>query len=281
MTSAEIQMYRFDDDVELSIELHEADGFRVRASGLARALGIRDAANLLRSIPEAEQGYSLVSTPGGKQRVGYLTEAGFYRALGQRQASRVSDPAIRGRVERFQAWVFGTVLPEIRRTGSFNTQPALPDRRALAQMVIEAEDRADAERAARLEAESHARELEAPASAWQHMASSAGDYAMADAAKILSRDPSINIGRNRLFDWMRAEGWVFRTQGFRPSWRAYQTQIDNGRLAEKMGKPFLNERTGEMELPAPTIRVTPKGLAALHKKLGGSGPLQIMAEAAS
>lgn len=34
---------------------------------------------------------------------------------------------------------------------------------------------------------------------------------------------------------------------------------------------------GETVIPAPTIRITPKGLAALHQKLGGSGQLELMA----
>lgn len=159
-------------------------------------------------------------------------------------------------------------------------QPALPDRRALAQMVIEAEDRADREAAARLEAEEQAAALAAPASAWQHMAAAAGDYAVGDAAKILSRDPAIAIGRDRLFRFMQAEGWIYRGHDRRKSWAAYQTQVDCGRLVEKAATPFLNQKTGEMELPAPTIRITAKGLAELHKRLGGSAVLATMAVSA-
>lgn len=169
------------------------------------------------------------------------------------------------------------------RTREAETRPAVDvsevSRRDLALAIIDAEDRADREAAARIEAEAHARELEAPASAWKHMAAAAGDYAVGDAAKILSRDPAISIGRDRLFAFMAAEGWVYRS-GRRRSWTAYQTQVDNGRLVEKMGKPFLNERTGETELPAPTIRITAKGLADLHKRLGGTDPLSTVAVAA-
>lgn len=153
-------------------------------------------------------------------------------------------------------------------------------RRDILTMAIEAEDRADREAAARIEAEQHARELEAPASAWKHMAAAAGDYAVGDAAKILSRDPNVSIGRDRLFAHMSGIGWVYRGQDRRKSWTAYQTQVDCGRLVEKMGKPYLNEKTGETELPAPTIRVTAKGLADLHKRLGGTDPLGVMAVAA-
>jgi len=268
------------EEFDLSIEMHDTDGFRVLAPGMARALGVADAYTLLRSIPEAEKGSALVRTPGGQQYVGYLTEAGFYRALGQRQTGRITDPELRARVERFQAWVYGTVLPEIRRTGSFNTALDLSDPIAAIEAVREREGRAielaKSERAARLEAEAHARELEAPASAWKHLASAEGDYEVADAAKVLSRDPNIKIGRARLFAYMAALGWTYRNRAT-SRWKAYQTQVENGRLAERFGKPFLHEPSGEMRLGDPTIRITPKGMAELHKRLGGSGQLALVA----
>lgn len=152
-------------------------------------------------------------------------------------------------------------------------------RREILVMAIEAEDRADRERAARLEAEVRALELAAPASAWAHMAAAAGDYAVSDAAKILSRDPAISIGRDRLFVFMSGIGWVYRAQDRRKSWTAYQTQVNCERLVEKMGKPYLNEKTGETELPAPTVRITAKGLAELHKRLGGTKPVASLAVA--
>lgn len=145
-----------------------------------------------------------------------------------------------------------------------------------ARRLVQAEERVEAEANARLEAEHRAKELEAPASAWSHMAESTGDYEIADAAKVLSRDPNISIGRDRLFSFMAAEGWIFRnhTTG---RWKAYQTQCDLGRLVEKLSKPFLHEPTGQMRVSDPTIRITPKGLAELHKRLGGSGQLQMVA----
>ncbi|MGH3266022.1 MAG: BRO-N domain-containing protein, partial [Trebonia sp.] len=102
-------------EFDLSLSEHETDGFRVRAPGVAQALGFRAATDLLRSIPEAEKGYEIVRTPGGEQRVGYLTEAGFYRALGQRQTARIGNADVRAAVERFQSWVYREVLPKLRR----------------------------------------------------------------------------------------------------------------------------------------------------------------------
>lgn len=102
----------------------DGDSFRVHAPGLARALGFRQALDMTRTIPDSEKGYELVRTPGGEQRIGYVTEAGFYRCLGQRQAARIKDANVRAQVERFQSWVYGEVLPSIRRRGGYLTPEA-------------------------------------------------------------------------------------------------------------------------------------------------------------
>lgn len=115
-------------------------------------------------------------------------------------------------------------------------------------------------------AEQRAKELEAPARSWSVLAEAHGDYSVDEAAKMLSRDERITTGRTRLFNFMESLGWIYR-HGSRNRWHAYQSQVDLGRLTQKMSAAFLNTRTGEMENPAPTIRVTAKGLEELHKRI--------------
>jgi prophage antirepressor-like protein len=169
----------------------------------------------------------------------------------------------------FRRWITGRVLPAIRKTGSYSQYPAaprqLPSKKELAQWVIQAEERAEL-------AEAKIAELTPPASAWKELAESAGDYSVADAAKVLSRDPNITTGERRLFQSMSGLGWIYRCDG---RWRAYHAQVEIGRLTEKVNQPFL--RRGELYAPAPTVRVTPKGLAELHRRLGGSGQLALVA----
>ena len=139
-------------------------------------------------------------------------------------------------------------------------------------------DRAESEKAARIETERANRELAPAASAWDHLAQATGDYSVSDAAKILSRAPRITIGRDRLFAFMSAQSWVYRsTGGRRKPWRAYQAQVDLGRLTERIGPMYTDPDTGEDRLTEPTVRITVKGLAALHKLLGGDGPAASMA----
>lgn len=133
--------------------------------------------------------------------------------------------------------------------------------------------RAAADQAERAElAEAKVIELTPSASAWNELADAAGDYSVADAAKVLNRDPAISTGERKLYRFMCGLGWVFRRDG---RWKAYQTQVNNGRLTEKVNEPFM--RNGELFAPAPTVRITPKGLAELHRRLGGTGDGQQIA----
>jgi len=151
-------------------------------------------------------------------------------------------------------------------------ETATPTARPLPQTYAAALRELATEVEARELAEARARELAVPASAWNELAEAAGDYSVSDCAKVLSRDPKINTGERRLFAYMDSIDWLFRRDG---RWRAYQAQVDNGRLVEKVGKPYV--RDGQMVNGEPTVRITPKGLAALHAKLGGTGQLELMA----
>lgn len=142
--------------------------------------------------------------------------------------------------------------------------PALSGPELLARAVLEADTTIKALEAANAE-------LAPAAASWNQLANPEGDYGVGPAAKVLSRDPNIEIGRDRLFRFMADLGWIFRTKGHRPHWEADQAKgVKTRRLTHKLGTPFLNEKTGEWEQPSPTLRVTPKGLHELHVLLGGS-----------
>ncbi|MGW1998391.1 BRO-N domain-containing protein [Embleya sp. NPDC001921] len=107
-------------NAEFDIEtIQDGDSFRVLAPGLARGLGYRDASRMTESLPENEKGYTTAWTLGGEQQVLAVTEPGFYRLLGQRQASRIKNPESRAQVQRFQYWVFHDVLPSLRQHGRY------------------------------------------------------------------------------------------------------------------------------------------------------------------
>ncbi|OBK04667.1 hypothetical protein A5746_28110 [Mycolicibacterium conceptionense] len=142
-------------------------------------------------------------------------------------------------------------------------QPAIP------QTYAEALRLAADEHEARELAEARVVELEPSAEAWDRLHELGADYEVADAAKILSRDPNIEIGRNRLFEFMHDQDWIFR--GRHNAWKAYQEQVDLGRLKHRPGAQYFCKKHDEYRTGDPTILITPKGLADLRRLLGG-GP---------
>lgn len=250
---------------EFSLDIRQAgDTFHVLAPHLAKSLGFREAFDLLRSLPDAEKGSELVRTPGGEQRVGYVTEAGFYRALGQRQASRIADEALRAKVERFQSWVYAEVLPSIRRHGGYLTPEATEAALTNPDFIIRLATDLKVERARRAEAEERAEILAPKAEAFDGFLSTAGDMSVNEAAKEVSRAAGVIIGERRLRDAMQRWGWIYRDGTGAP--RAYQAQIELGRLAEK-ARWHHHPTTGEKVLDTPQVRVTAKGAEAARVRL--------------
>jgi len=118
-------MQLFDNgEFQLEVEWIDEENFTVFAPPLARQLGFRDAAKMVSTLPDDEKGYLNSGTPGGEQRIWYVTEAGLYRALGQRRLSRIRDPKVVEKVEGFQSWVFKEVIPKIRKTGGYTGRSA-------------------------------------------------------------------------------------------------------------------------------------------------------------
>ncbi|QGU03131.1 Phage antirepressor protein KilAC domain protein [Corynebacterium kalinowskii] len=232
------------------------------AADIARVLEYRDANTMFRGVDDEDKGYAKVRTPGGAQTMTTVNESGLYTAIVRANSDRA---------RAFRRWITTEVLPSIRRTGSYSVvEKPLSGHELMAAAVLEAQ-KVLAEREDRI------RELEPKAAAWANLASVGGDLSVSEAAKVLSRDPDISIGRQRLFDFMEEIGWIFRAgSGRRAHWEPYQRHVDNGRLVAKFGKPFFNSRTEEWEQAAPTLRVTPKGIEALRDRLAVGSQLSII-----
>ena len=157
----------------------------------------------------------------------------------------------------FKRWVTHELLPEVRRTGSYAVPQSREQRLALAVIDAQAMLTEKDERIAVLEPSAHA---------WDALADSVGDYSLRDAAQILSQDPSIEIGQNRLAKFLHECAWID------PRGVPYQRHVDVGRIQSKP-QTRLSHRTGERIVCDPQVRVTVKGLGALHTLLGGTGPV--------
>ena len=86
------------------------------AADVGRVLGLVNVRTSLASLDDDEKGVQPMYTPGGRQQVVTVTEAGLYRLI-----FRSDKPAARA----FQRWVMHDVLPSIRRHGCYPPRPAL------------------------------------------------------------------------------------------------------------------------------------------------------------
>ena len=216
------------------------------ATDVAKILGYREAKDMTRRLDDDEKGRRSVPTLGGAQDVTVITEAGLYAAILGSQVPGARE---------FKRWVTHELLPEIRRTGVYALPKTREQRIALALVESQQIITEQTERLAIAEPK---------AEAFDSFLSTAGDYSVNEAAKVLSRDHLILTGETRLRSWMLAHRWCYRDTSGKP--RAYQAQIETGRLAEKASWHY-HPSTGERVVDTPQVRVTAKGIAALAKAL--------------
>lgn len=222
------------------------DEFWFVATDVGTILGLTNVRSSIALLDEDERGVHTMDTGAGLREYTVISESGLYSLI---LRSR------RPQAQEFKRWITREVLPSIRKTGAYAV-PALSNR-DLALMVI-----AEADRAAL--AEARVAELAPAASAWQALASANGDYSVADAAKILTRD-GIKTGERRLFTELWRLGWIYR--GGDRRYRVKQTAVETGRLSE-LPSSHYHPRTGELVLDPPQVRVTVKGVADLRRVLG-------------
>lgn len=197
-------------------------------------------------LPERMRGVTEADTPGGRQSVQIVNEAGVYRLVMRSNLAAA---------EAFQDWLAEEVIPAIRRTGSYAADKPMSELE-MAQRYVAALEREQ-------QLTTKVAELAPSAHAWDVLATATGDYSVRDAAQILDRDPLISTGQNRLFATLRELGWVD------DDGRPYQAQVDNGRLVRRPTS-YTHPHTNEPVLTS-QVRITAKGLRELHKRLGGFG----------
>ncbi len=155
--------------------------------------------------------------------------------------------------ERFEEWVVGEVLPQVRRTGSYNApvdpMVLLNDAASMRVLLLSYTEKVIA-----LEADkaSMAPKVEALA----RIAESEGSFCITDAAKTLQ------VGPKALFKFLRAHGWIYARTGSAQD-VAYQSKLASGLLEHKT---TTVSRSDGSEKTVTQVRVTPKGLTRLAQE---------------
>lgn len=154
----------------------------------------------------------------------------------------------------------------VRTREAETATPVLPQSYAEALRELAASvELVESERAARVAAEAERDRMEPAASAWDQLVADGGDHLVGDVAKVLQR-AGIDTGPNRLFKTLREYGWVYRT-GERGPWRAKQYAVSSGWLVHRMTTGSHERTDGRVVANPPQVRITKKGLLALHARM--------------
>lgn len=164
---------------------------------VAQALGYGEGKSLANAVAnhvdEEDKGVTELMTPGGKQKMVIINESGLYSLV---LSSKLPT------AKKFKRWVTAEVLPSIRKTGGY----AIPkDYPSALRALADAE-----ERRFTLEAENQQNKPKALFA--DAVCASKTSILVGELAKLLKQN-GVDIGQNRLFAWMRGNGFLIRRQG--------------------------------------------------------------------
>lgn len=219
-----------------SIQAVEVDGQPwFVAAPVAKALGYRMASDMTRRLDDDERGTRSVRTPGGRQSVSVITEAGLYSAV---LGSKLPQ------AKAFRRWVTHEVIPAIRRRGLYATPAAAEAMLADPDAMIAALQALKAERAKVAELEASNAEMAPKALFADAVAASDTSILVGEMAKLLKQN-GVDTGQKRFFEWLRANGFLMKggTSKNMPTQRSME-----------LGLFEIKERT--VSNPDGTVRIT-------------------------
>ena len=150
-----------------------------------------------------EKGRNLILTPGGKQETWIINESGLYNVI-----LRSDKP----QAKPFRKWVTSEVLPAIRKHGGYLTPEKVEEALLNPDTIIRLATDLKAEREKRLRLEEQAQKDKPKVLFADAVATVKTSILIGELAKLLKQN-GVDIGQNRLFDWMRRNGFLIQRKG--------------------------------------------------------------------
>lgn len=224
------------------------------AKDVCDVLEIGNPSQALTNLDDDEKGITTTDTLGGPQKTVTVSESGFYKLV-----LRSRKPV----AKEFQRWVTHDVLPSIRKHGAYMTEQTVERILSDPDTLIRLATDLKREREARKQAEQQVKVLAPKAQALDDFTSVEGTRSVRDTAKIL-RNNGVRVTEKQLWQWMADNGWIFRSEGH---WVAYARVLDNDWLWMREYETSGTRSNGERFAYPQQVRITRKGMEALHRKL--------------
>lgn len=222
------------------------------AADVCKALEIGNPTDAIRRLDADEYTLVLIEGASNGLAVNAVSEAGLYTlVLGSRK------PAAKA----FKRWITHEVIPTIRRHGAYATETTIESIIADPESGIRLLQALKAEQERRKEAEAIAEAQRPKALFADAVAASDNSILVGELAKIL-RQNGVETGQNRLFQWMRDNGYIMR-------YTNVPTQYSMERGLMEVKERAINNPDGSIRITQ-TTKITGKGtLYFVNKFLGG------------
>ena len=188
---------------QLRVALNEKGETVFCLADVCKALAIGNTSDVKRRLDGAaidpiEVCLTSVNQYGAKSvrttKMTYIGEPNLYRCIFQSKKEEARE---------FQDWVFNTVLPQIRKTGGYIPVTAEDDEKTILARALTIAQRT-------LEEKERLIELQRPMAELGCRVTGAEENIMVGEMAKLLFENGIDIGRQRLFDWLRENGYIFK-----------------------------------------------------------------------
>lgn len=187
---ANIEVFEYQNNKVRTVDVDGEAWFVLK--DVCAVLGISNNRMAADRLDDAAKGVSLIDTLGGKQEMVIVNESGLYHVILRSDKPEAAP---------FRRWVTNDVLPAIRKTGRYNA-PQLTRSQLLATALIAAHEELE-EKDKRIET------MKPKALFADAVSASKKSILVGEMAKLLSQN-GINIDQNRLFDWLRRNGYLIK-----------------------------------------------------------------------
>lgn len=181
---------------------------------VADILGYSDTAQAVRKhIDDEDKGVVEMTTPGGKQNMVVINESGLYSLI---LSSKLPT------AKAFKRWVTSEVLPTIRKHGAYMDTDIIEKSLADPDFLIQLATTPKEEKQRRMEAEAKIAADEHKVDFYDAVGNTSATLTVERFAKLVTEKLGINTGRNRMFQWLRKNGFLQANN------MPYQRYINNG-----------------------------------------------------
>lgn len=249
-----IQIFHNEQFGKVRIAMNESDESLFCLADVCSVIGIANARNVKSRLDLEDVRQMDTLTEGGKQQVTFITESGLYDVI-IRSDSEKAKP--------FRKWVTSEVLPSIRKHGAYMTQETLEKALTSPDFLIQLATNLKEEKQKRIEAEQKIQKDAPKVLFADAVSTSQRSCLVAELAKILQQN-GVNIGQNRLFSWMRENGYLCQKGDYynQPTQKAMKLGLF------ELKKTSITKPDGSV-LVTTTTKVTGKGQIYFVEKFLG------------